>query len=133
MNTRITTVSKFLVSSCILLSIQPCWSATQAPNISVPSGALDQPRQVAIGGPTGATIYYTTDGGTPTTSSLIYSGPLLVNYTQTIKAIAVLSAVSSTVSSATYTLDSTHWPAPDPADTTALKLTVQFPTTGITQ
>ena len=62
----------------------------------------------------GATIYYTTNGTTPTTSSTQYTGPISVATTETIKAIAVLGASSSTVSTAAYTIN-----LPAPALTTA--------------
>lgn len=53
----------------------------------------------------GATIYYTTNGTTPTTSSTPYTGPIGVSASETIKAIAVLGAASSPVSTATYTIN----------------------------
>lgn len=53
---------------------------------------------------TGADIYYTTNGTTPTTASTKYSTPVSVSATTTIKAIAVKNGMApSNVVSATYT------------------------------
>ena len=53
----------------------------------------------------GATIYYTTDGSTPSSSSTAYSGPFSIealNYPVTVKAIAIRSGNNSTVTTETY-------------------------------
>lgn len=53
----------------------------------------------------GAKIYYTDDGNTPTTASTLYSAPIELSSTKTIKAIAVKDGyTNSDVFSATYTL-----------------------------
>lgn len=54
----------------------------------------------------GATIYYTTNGTEPTTSSSVYSTPVSINVTTTLKAKAVhASFVDSEVASGLYSLE----------------------------
>jgi len=51
----------------------------------------------------GTTIYYTTDGSTPTTSSAVYLSALTFTQTTTLKAMAAVSGMTnSAVASATY-------------------------------
>jgi len=53
----------------------------------------------------GATIYYTTDGTDPTTSSSVYNSSINVSQTTTIKAIAVKEGIdNSAVATAEYTI-----------------------------
>src|SRR2546426_337681 len=75
------------------------------PTFSPAGGTFASPQSVAIQDATpGATIYYTTDGSTPTSASPAYSGPILVMQTTTIQAMATASGMTnSAVASATYT------------------------------
>ncbi len=59
--------------------------------------------QVTISGPAGASVYYTTDGSTPTSGSSLYSEPFNVAETTTVKAIAIKDGVSSEVATKTFT------------------------------
>ena len=75
-----------------------------APTFSVAAGSYTAAQTVSIADSTaGATIYYTTNGTAPTTSSTKYAGPLTVSTTETIEAIAVASGYSnSPVAAASY-------------------------------
>ena len=61
------------------------------PLITPESGTYDTPQEVTIrvSQPNNATIYYTTDGSTPTTESTQYTGPFTVTESCQIKAIGV--------------------------------------------
>lgn len=62
------------------------------PKFSIAAGTYTTKQVVTLSDATaGATIYYTTDGSGPTTSSLPYCGPITVSTSLTIEAIAVAS------------------------------------------
>ena len=59
---------------------------TATPAFSPTSGTFTAAQSVSITDATsGASIYYTTDGSTPTASSTLYSTPISVSATTTIK------------------------------------------------
>ena len=80
-------------------------SSVATPTFSVPSDIYYESQSVEISCETsGATIYYTTDGTEPTSSSTLYEGAISISETTTLKAIAIKDGESSNVASATYTI-----------------------------
>ncbi len=86
-------------------SIGPTTAAT--PTFSVPAGTYTTAQAVTISDTTPAsTIYFTSDGSTPTTSSKPYLGPISVTATTTLKAIATASGYTvSGTGTAAYTIN----------------------------
>lgn len=86
--------------------LSPTTNVAATPSFSPEGGTYNSAQSVTILDTTpNATIYYTTDGSTPTTDSPTYSGPITVSSTETIEAIAAASGYSnSAVASATYTI-----------------------------
>ena len=82
------------------------------PSISLATGTYTGTQDVTISDATqGSTIYYTTDGTVPTSSSNVYTGPISIAVSSTVEAIAVLTGSSSGVASSTLTITSALPPA----------------------
>jgi hypothetical protein len=90
-------------SSSSATSSQP---AVSTPTFSPAVGTYSSAQPVTISDATsGATIYYTTNGTAPTTSSTKYTGPITVSSTETVQAIAIASGhTNSAIASALYTI-----------------------------
>ena len=80
---------------------------SQAQSVSAPQISGTTPfaetTSVSIQAEQGAEIRYTTDGGTPTAESSLYSAPITLSDTATVKAIAIKDGQSSEVASKTFT------------------------------
>ena len=74
-----------------------------APVISPNGASFTDNQSVTITADSGASIYYTIDGNTPTASSSAYTAVFTVTETTTVKAIAIKDGHSTGVVSATFT------------------------------
>ena len=94
-------------------------ATTSAPIFSVAEGKYSEAKSVTISCATdGASIYYTMDGSTPTSSSTAYSSAIAITESTTLKAIAIKDGVESDVASATYTMNRPEAPTFDVAEGT---------------
>lgn len=82
-------------------------SQAAAPTFSIAPGTYATAQTVVLATTTpGATLYYRTDGGTPSSASPAYTAPLTVASTETITAIALAPTYTpSTVATAAYTIN----------------------------
>ncbi|MBV9346164.1 MAG: fibronectin type III domain-containing protein [Gammaproteobacteria bacterium] len=79
--------------------------ALAAPTYSPAPGSYTSTQSVTLSAAAGATIYFTLDGSLPTLSSSVYTGPISVSSTTTVRAMAVKSgSLSSPAANATYTI-----------------------------
>ncbi len=95
--------SSLVASAAYVINVA---GASATPTFSVAPGTYMTPQAVSIADTTaGVAIYYTTDGSTPTTTSTLYSSPIVVSSTETINAIATGGgAGNSGVATALYTI-----------------------------
>ena len=96
--------SSTVETAAYTISLPP--PATAAPVFSLPAGSYNSVQTVSFTDATaGAAIYFTTDGTVPTVSSTPYTGPITVNSTETLMAVAIAPGyASSTVETAAYTI-----------------------------
>ena len=90
-------------------------SQSEAPEAPTINGEtpFSSTTEVTISGPEGAEIRYTIDGLTPTAESTLYSEPITLSDTATVKAIAVKGGQSSEMASKTFTKEGGAPPAGD--------------------
>ena len=103
---------EYLLSDSDPGSLNDLWEyvpppSTATPTFSLEAGTYSTIQTVTISdSATGASIFYTNDGTTPTATSNLYRGPITVATTETIKAIATASGTSrSRVASAAYVIN----------------------------
>jgi hypothetical protein len=89
--------------------LTPNGQLTATPTFSPGSGTYSTAQSVTIKDTTpGASIYYTTNGSTPSTGSTLYSAPVQVSVSEMLQAVAIAAGFSqSAVGSANYTIGST--------------------------
>lgn len=90
-------------------------SQVATPTFSPIAGTYAGTQSVTVSSLTaGAAFYYTVDGSTPTTGSTLYSGPISVNQSETVKVLATHAGLSnSNIGSAAYTITALGPAAPN--------------------
>ena len=91
----------------LIVALKTSGTATVAtPTLSPATGTYGSAVNVTLADTTlGSTIYYTTNGSAPTTSSSVYSSPITVSAAETLEALATASGYAqSPVASAAYTM-----------------------------
>ena len=75
----------------------PCFTGYSAQvAINIPAGSYSTNKTISLSCPTlGSSIYYTLNGDYPTTSNTLYTGPISISATKTIKAICVATSLIS--------------------------------------
>jgi len=108
--TGCTTIDHAVTPAPVVVSLP----AAALPTGTPPAGTYTGAQSVTLSDTTpGATIYYTTNGSTPTTASTLYTGPVVVSASETINAIAVATGYNtSSVATATYVIDLLQAAAP---------------------
>src|SRR5207237_854685 len=92
--------------SAVATAAYPIQQSAATPTFSPAGGTYVGSQTVTLSDATsGATIYYTTDGSTPTAASPQYTGAISVTQTMTLKAMATASGFGpSAVATAAYTI-----------------------------
>ena len=79
------------------------------PQSSVAPGVYSSDKGLQVTLEADGVIYYTTDGSTPSASSAVYSGPIKIDQTQVLRAVAVESGkLASSVYTATFVIGQDH-------------------------
>lgn len=76
---------------------------------SLPGGETAAGQTLTLTAETGAQIHYTLDGSTPTTTDTLYTDPIPLNTSRTVRAVAVAEGqLPSTVTTRTYVVGTAH-------------------------
>lgn len=104
----VSSLSKSVAShACQIYRISSNTNKVLSPVFSIIGGTYSGSFSVSLSTTTsGASIYYTVDGTVPTSASLVYTNPVVITATATLKAIAIKSGLAdSYVSKEIYTIN----------------------------
>src|SRR4051812_32243331 len=98
-------MKSLLLCACMLVSMVGCGgygsggmgtTPAPAPNFTPPGGTYNGPQLMVTMSDSlqGATIYFTTDGSTPTLNSPVYQGPIAITKNTRVEAIAFANGYS---------------------------------------